>query len=261
MKKLFRKKTLQAWLWVAALLLTWELAARLELVNSYILPAFSNVARRFFREFFIGNLGLQTLNSLFIILLGFLLSFALAVFITLISAWLSPAESLFHVLSTIFSPLPSVAIMPLVIMWFGIRTGAMVVLIVHGVLWALVRHMLDGLKSTPLAFKEWGKNIGLSPWQMFSGILIFAMMPEFLAGVRIGWGRAWRALISAEMVFGMIGSLGGVGFYININRSFANITNMMVGVIVISLIGILMESIIFTQLEKHTVKKWGMSRE
>ena len=260
-KTLLTNKIVQSCLWLFVLLITWELAARLGLVNTYILPAFSKVVAQIFKEFFTGKLGLQTLNSIKIIFMGFLLSFGLAVFITLLCAWISPFESLFNTLSTIMSPLPSVAVMPLVIMWFGIGTGAMMVLIVHGVLWALVRHMLDGLRSIPRIYHEWGKNIGLSPWRMFTGILIFAIMPEFIAGVRVGWGRAWRALISAEMVFGMIGSLGGLGFYIYTNRAYANMTNVMAGVIVICVIGIIMESVVFKQIERRTVQKWGMSRE
>ena len=261
MKKLLLNKTKQAWLWLAALLIMWELASRFGLVNTYILPPFSNVAVRIFGELFQGRLGIQVLNSLRIILTGFILSFALAFVITALCIWLPPIESLFNMLSTIMSPLPAVAIMPLIIMWFGINTGAMMTLIVHGVIWALLRHLLDGIRSIPLMYREWGKNIGLPPWRMFTDIIVFAIMPEFIAGVRVGWGRAWRALISAEMVFGMIGTMGGLGFYIYTARAFANLTNVMAGVVAIILIGILVESVIFGQIEKHTIRKWGMTHE
>lgn len=212
-------------------------------------------------ELFTGQLGIQVINSMRIILMGFFLSFSLAVAITAFCVWLKPVESLFDMLSTIMNPLPSVAIMPLIIMWFGINTGAMTVLIVHGVLWALVRHMLDGLRAIPAVYREWGRNIGLTPQRMLTDIFVFAIMPEFLAGVRIGWGRAWRALISAEMVFGMVGTLGGLGYYIYTARAYANLTNVMSGVVVIVLIGILMESLLFGQIEKHTIRKWGMTHE
>jgi NitT/TauT family transport system permease protein len=195
------------------------------------------------------------------ILMGFLLSFALAVAICALCVWLPPVESLFNMLSTIMSPLPAVAIMPLVIMWFGINTGAMLALIVHGVLWAMLRHLLDGLRAIPPVYSEWGKNIGLPPWRMFTDILVFAIMPEFLAGVRVGWGRAWRALLSAEMVFGMIGTLGGLGYYIYTARAYANLTNVMAGVVVIVVIGILVESLLFKQIEKQTIDRWGMAHE
>jgi NitT/TauT family transport system permease protein len=261
MKRGLINKTVQSWLWLIVVIFVWELSARLGLVNAYILPAFSKVAVRMAGELFTGKLGIQTLNSMSIIFMGFLLSFGIAVLVSVLCVWLPPIESLFNMLSTIMSPLPSVAVMPLVIMWFGIDTGAMMVLIVHGVLWALVRHMLDGLRSVPQIYREWGRNIGLPPWRMFTGILIFAIMPEFIAGVRVGWGRAWRALISAEMVFGMIGTLGGIGFYIYTNRSYANLTNVMAGVVVICVIGIIMESVVFKQIERRTIQKWGMARD
>lgn len=261
MKKLFANKTVQSWLWLLALLVAWEAVSRLGLVHEYILPPFSKVAASMVRELFWGNLGWQVLNSMKIILLGFLLSFALAVAATALCVWLTPFESLFNMLSTIMSPLPSVAIMPLIIMWFGINTGAMLVLIVHAVLWSLIRHLLDGLRSVPAILWEWGRNIGLPPLRIFTDILVFAIMPELVAGLRIGWGRAWRALIGGEMVFGMIGSLGGLGYYIYTARAYANLTNVMAGVVVIVLIGILVESLLFGQIEKHTVQKWGMTRE
>ena len=85
-------------------------------------------------------------------------------------------------------------------------------------------------------------------------------MPYLVAGLRVGWGRAWRALIGAEMVFGMIGTVGGVGYYIYTNRAYANVTNVFSGVIVIIVIGILVEQA-FRLLEKNTTVKWGMSDE
>jgi NitT/TauT family transport system permease protein len=257
MKKILTIKTTQMWLWLAVLLIVWELSARLGLVNTVILPPFSRVAARIVSELFTGSLGIQVLNSMRVISVGFLLSFGIAFIVTALCVWLPPVDSLFNMISTIMNPLPAVAILPLVIMWFGINTGAMLVLITHGVLWALLRHLLDGLRSVPPMYREWGKNIGLPPWRMFTDIILFAIMSDFLAGVRIGWGRAWRALIS----FGMIGTMGGLGFYIHTARAVANITNVMSGVVIIIIIGILFESVIFKQIEKRTIRKWGMTHE
>jgi NitT/TauT family transport system permease protein len=136
----------------------------------------------------------------------------------------------------------------------------MLAIIVHGVLWALVRHLVDGIRAIPKIYYEWGDNIELSPLKKFTGVLFFAILPELIAGIRVGWGRAWRALIGAEMVFGMIGSLGGIGYYIFNARAHANITNVMSGVVIIIIIGVVVESFLFNQLERHTIIKWGMIR-
>lgn len=258
-KSILKNKTVQSGLWFCVFLICWECASRFGLVNTYILPPFTEVASNLFHELFQGKLGIQVCNSLIVILRGFGLSFFLAIIITLLCVWIPPVESLLSMLCTVFNPLPSVAIMPLIIMWFGVNTTAMLVVIVHGVLWALVTNILNGFRSIPVLFKEWAKNIGLTPWQLFKDVLIYFVMPSLLAGVRIGWGRAWRALISAEMVFGMIGNLGGLGYYIYTNRAYANLTNVMSGVVVIIIIGILVESCLFSLIEKVTIRKWGMT--
>jgi NitT/TauT family transport system permease protein len=243
-----------------ALLGLWETASRLGLVPVYFLPPFSRVVVNMFRQVAIGNLGIQTINSFRIILGGFGIAFGMAILIALLSSLTKAAETLFATLATIFNPLPPVALMPLIILWFGINTSAMFAIIVHSVLWALVRQLIDGIRAIPKVYYEWSDNIELTFFQKFTGVLLYAILPELVVGVRIGWGRAWRSLIGAEMIFGMIGALGGLGFYIYSARAFANITNVMSAVIIIIIIGMFFESVLFNQLEKRTVRKWGMVR-
>jgi len=250
-----------SFLWLIVLLGVWEASSRFGLISSYFLPPFSKVVVNVYREVTTGKLGAQALNSLLIILEGFGMAIAMAFIITLFCSWFKSIEALFNMLSTVFNPLPALALMPLIILWFGINNGALLAIIVHAVLWALVRHLLDGIRSIPKVYYEWSDNIELSPFRKFTGVLFFAILPEFIAGIRVGWGRAWRALIGAEMIFGMVGSIGGVGYYIYNARVYANIGNVMSGVIIIVAIGVTFESFLFNQLEKRTVKKWGMMRE
>jgi NitT/TauT family transport system permease protein len=256
-----KKNKSETIIWLTLIIILWEAAARTGLVNTYLLPPFSRVVYDLILELLTGKLGLQTLNSLAVVMQGFGISFTLAILIAVLCVSFPLAESLVNTICTIMNPLPSVAIMPLIIMWFGINMTSMLVIIVHGVLWALVRYMIDGIHAIPKIQIEWGRNIGLPPYRMFSGIMLYAIVPSLLAALRIGWGRAWRALISAEMVFGMIGSVGGVGYYIYISRTYARITNVFAGLIVVVIIGILIETILFSKIEKWTVKKWGMNNQ
>lgn len=239
----------------------WEVCSRTGIVRDYILPPFSKVISTFFSELIKGSLSLQILNSLLVLVQGFLLSFAIAIFILIILIWIPSLERVLTTLCTVFNSLPAVAIIPLIIMWFGIDTNAMRVIIIHGVLWALLTHMIEGLRTIPSVYREWGTNVELNLFQMFIQILFFAIMPEILAGVRVAWGRAWRALISAEMVFGMIGNLGGLGYYIQTARAMASMPRVLSGVLAIVVIGIVVEVLLFKQLEKYTIRKWGMSVE
>lgn len=251
---------LQTCLWLLLILTIWEISSRMGLVSPYLLPPFSKVAVRTVSELFEGPFGLQVLNSIRLVILGMALSFLLAVLFALLCTYSKVCESLILSLCTIFNPLPGMALMPILMMWFGIGDSVIVALICHAVLWPLTTNLLTGFRSIPVIYKEWCRNIRLSPMNNLCNVLVFAVMPSFLSGLRVGWGRAWRALISAEMVFGMIGTLGGVGYYIYTNRAYANTTNVFVGVIVIVIIGICVEQL-FRVVEKNTVIKWGMSDE
>jgi len=261
LKLIIKKKGVQYWLWLAVLLGAWELVSRLGLINKFLLPPFSESFVNMFTQIKDGSLGIQALNSLIVILEGMGIALVLAIIITLLWSWSSVLESLFVTLTTVLNPLPAFALMPLIILWFGISTEAMLAIIVHGVLWVLIRQLLDGIRTIPKIYSEWCENIELSAFKKFTGMIFFAVLPDLIVGIRVGWGRAWRALIGAEMIFGMIGALGGLGYYIYNARSYARITNVMSGVIVIEIIGVVFESVLFTQLEKHTIKKWGMIHE
>ena len=89
-------------------------------------------------------------------------------------------------------------------------------------------------------------------------VYVMLILPGIIAAMRIGCARAWRAIISSEAIFGIIGTSGGLGLYIN--RAYGNLTKVMVGVILIILISVIIDKF-FVALEKFTIKKWGMSYE
>ena len=93
----------------------------------------------------------------------------------------------------------------------------------------------------------------------FLKITLPASLPYFLAGSRIAFARSWRALISAEMIFGAAGGKGGIGWFLYNKRVFMDSSGLFAGLLVIVVAGILTEEVFFTILENKTVKKWGMS--
>ena len=256
-----KRQELQTVLWIFVLAILWEILSRLGWINAYLLPSFSTVIKATYSEIAAGRYLLQVLNSFYMILLGFVVSAALALVVITLCIWSKVIHSLIKTLCILLAPLPGVAIMPIIILLFGIDTKAMVVLMVHSVLWPLTMNILSGIQTIPKTIVEYAENIQLPKARMFLNVYIFAIMPCILTGLKIGWGRAWRALISAEMVFGMIGSLGGIGYYIYTNRAYGNMTKVMVGVISVVIIGVVVEHLFFGLIEKATVKKWGMIDE
>lgn len=246
-------------IWVVFIIIVWELATRAEIVNTYILPPFSTVVIKLFTEIGKGTLLLQVWNSIKVVLYGFLISFAISVIIVIFCMISKPFESFIMTVCTICNPLPGVALMPVFMLWFGIGTGVLIALIFHGVAWPLITNLLSGLHGISKIYMEWADNIECPLTNKIFHIYFYSIMPNLLAGLRVGWGRAWRALIAGEMVFGMIGDLGGLGYYIYKARSYGNMDNVYVGIVIIVIIGLFVEEFLFKIIEKNTVQKWGMT--
>lgn len=84
-------------------------------------------------------------------------------------------------------------------------------------------------------------------------IMLPSSMGYIISGVKIGWARAWRAFISAEMVFGSVGGKGGIGWYIFNQRTFMDTAGLFAGIILVIVIGILVENVLFAAMEKKYV--------
>ena len=82
-------------------------------------------------------------------------------------------------------------------------------------------------------------------------------LPHTISGLKTGWAFGWRTIIAAELVFGVAGEGGGLGFFINNARYFLRTSEVFAGLVTIAAIGILLD-LAFTALERRTVLRWGM---
>ncbi|MBQ6843329.1 MAG: ABC transporter permease subunit [Agathobacter sp.] len=177
---------------------------------------------------------------------------------------LSVANSIFDIIYnlvvSICDLLPAVALMPILMITIGATDTTIIVLVVHSVVWPMSRSIIDGFKSVPKMHIESGKNIGLTKVGLIFGIYIPSSFSNIISGIRVGWARAWRGLISAEMIFG-VASSAGIGTYINNARTlWLSFPSVYAALILIILVGVIVEYGIFSNIEKHTVRKWGMIR-
>ena len=155
--------------------------------------------------------------------------------------------------------LPGVALLPVVIIIFGVKPGVIVFLVVHAVIWPMSRNILDGFLAVPRIYIEAGLNMGLKGASLLTGVYLPASISYIVSGLKVGWARAWRGLISAEMIFG-IAACPGLGLFINQMRTSLNNAEMYATLIVIILIGVIVQYGILEPIEKHTCGKWGMKR-
>ena len=258
-KKLRKNKLAVRSLWVALILLIWQLVVMLTGISPLLFPSPIKVAAVLYSSIVNGDLLYQALFSLLIIVQGLCIGTALAFLLALFSMRFIVAEDLIDTICAIFHPLPGIAILPLIIMWFGTGTGAITAIIVHACLWPMLLNITAGFRSVPPIYTDVGRNLSVKPFIITAEILIPASCTYIISGIKIGWARAWRALISAEMVFGAIGSKGGIGWYIFKQRTFMNTAGLFAGIIVVIVIGMLVEDLLLRKLEQSTIEKWGMT--
>ncbi|MGH4051947.1 MAG: ABC transporter permease [Clostridium sp.] len=245
--------------WIAILIFIWQIIYMTGDFSKLIFPSIEEILISLYNSIVSGELIYQTIYSLELIFKGLCIGLILAVILSSMSMLFKPFSALIETLVSIANPLPGIALLPLIILWFGAGEISIIFIIVHSVVWPLVLNLLTGFKAIPKIYKQVGNNYGLNSIEIIWYIMIPASMPYFLTGMRISWARSWRALIGAEMIFGAAGGKGGLGYFIFENRVFMNTAGIFAGLIIIVVIGMTAEGLIFNKLEKITIKKWGMT--
>jgi len=248
----------QRLVWVTVLALFWQLTAWSGLFSDLIFPGLDQIFLALLKSLKDGTLVKQIAFSLSIIIQGLIIAAAAALILALTAYFSKYADGLIDTLTALAHPLPGIALMPLLLIWFGSGKTAILIVIIHSVLWPLILNLSTGFNSIPDIYTLIAKNYRLNKLEFMFKILIPASFPYFISGLKIAWARSWRALISAEMLFGAINSLGGLGWYIFQKRVFFDLPGVFAGIIVIIFIGVTVEDFIFKKLETNTVRKWGM---
>ena len=253
----YHKRWVSRLFFFGLLLALWESLAVFGGISPLLLPRVGSVLTAFVEGFQNGTLLSQTVFSLGIILLGLVISAVLALLLS-VAAQLSPfCDRAVDALTVLSHPLPGIALLPLIVIWFGTGAPAVLAVIVHACLWSLLMNLQSGMRDAPPMYTDLGRIFSMSKLRIVLEILLPAAFSQSLAGMRIGWGRAWRALISAEMVFGAIGANGGLGWYLFKQRAMMNTAGLFAGIILITVIGMVVEGLLFDKLEKATLRKWN----
>jgi NitT/TauT family transport system permease protein len=258
---LWERMTGQGWLrklvLLIALALIWEIYARW-LDNPLLFPTFSATLEAFANGFFGGELFGRVVTSLRVLLIGYGVGILCAAALTIVAISSRIGTDLLELLTSMFNPLPAIALLPLALIWFGLGYGSIVFVIVHSVLWAVALNTHSGFLSVSTTLRMVGRNYGLRGLRYVARILIPAAFPSILTGLKIGWAFAWRTLIAAELVFGVSSGSGGLGWFIYENKNQLEIPNVFAGLLTVIVIGLIVENVIFRGIESRTVRKWGM---
>ncbi|GGX31016.1 ABC transporter permease [Pigmentiphaga litoralis] len=253
----------QAWLRKTVILLLlavlWEAVARWQ-DNDLLLPGFLQTAAAFVDGVATGELLTRVQASLWVLLQGYVAGIVLAFVLTTLAVSTQFGRDLLSTLTSMFNPLPAIALLPLALLWFGLGNGSLIFVLIHSVLWPLALNTYAGFQGVSDTLRMGGRNYGLRGLRYVLAILVPAALPAILSGLKIGWAFAWRTLIAAELVFGASSGKGGLGWYIFQNRNELYTDKVFAGLAMVIVIGLVVENLVFNLLERATVRKWGMQR-
>ena len=256
-ERVFDNGAVRKGLLLIGLALIWEIYARW-LNNSLLFPTLSETVVAFFGAVLSGELVGATARSLGILLEGYALGLLLAALATAFATSTRVGADLLDTLTSMFNPLPSIALLPLAMVWFGLGNGSIIFVLVHAVLWSVALNTHAGFRSVSPTWRMVGQNYGLSRIAYVTKILIPGALPSILTGLKIGWAFAWRTLIAAELVFGVSSSGGGLGWFIFQNKNLLDIPSVFAGLLMVIIIGLAVDNFVFRTLEQRTVRRWGM---
>ena len=228
--------------------------------NDLLLPTFTATVRALVEGWASGELLGKAVASLVVLVQGYALGIAGALVLTTLAVSTLLGRDLLTTLTSMFNPLPAIALLPLALLWFGLGQGSLLFVLVHSVLWPLALNTYAGFQAVPETLRMAGRNYGLRGPRYVLQILIPAALPSILSGLKIAWAFAWRTLIAAELVFGASSGKGGLGWYIFQNRNELYTDKVFAGLLTVIAIGLLVETLGFHTLERLTVRKWGVQR-
>lgn len=216
-----------------ALLLLWEVLARIGWIDVRFFPPPSAVAGRFWALAESGELGRQLWASLQRLFWGFLVGGVPALLLGLAMGLYRPLRIAIDPLVAATYPIPKSAILPLVLLIFGLGEMSKVVMVALGVFYPILINTVTGVRNIDRIYLDVGRNFGASGWQVFRTIALPGAMPSIMAGVKLGAGMGLILIAIAEM----IGAKEGIGYMIWNAWQILAVDTMYVGLLLIALLG------------------------
>jgi NitT/TauT family transport system permease protein len=222
--------------WLIVLLL-WYLLPATGLVNPALVPTPWQVLVRFYEQLTTNRLWLDMYMSLQRVTLGLACGIVLAVPVGFLLGWYRPARALIDPLVNFFRSLPPIALIPLVIVYFGIDELAKVVMLFYAAFFSGVIVMYEGIVQTNPLFIRVARTLGATDAEIFRRVIVPLALPHVLTALRVALGVSWATLVASEL----IAAQRGLGAVIQNASNYFQIDTIYAGIICIGLLALLMD--------------------
>ena len=226
-------RRLLPWMVPLAVLALWELSSLQGWLSTRVLPEPAAVLQAFAQLAVSGELWHHVAVSSGRALAGLVVGGGLGLLLGLVTGTFRVAETLLDSSLQMLRNIPALALIPLVILWFGIDESAKLFLVSVGVFFPIYLNTFHGIRSVDKGLIEMARSYGLSGWALYRQVILPGALPSILVGLRFSLGLMWVLLIVAET----ISAQAGIGYLTMNAREFLQTDVVLVGILLYALLG------------------------
>jgi NitT/TauT family transport system permease protein len=241
---------------IAVLLAIWEGFARSGMFSVSMTPPIGTVAKIMWRMIADGSLAENALVTLLRVFVGLSISFAIAVPVGVLMARSWVAERIFQPVLSVLLPIPSLAWVPLFVLWFGIGNFSTILVVIYAASFPLIYSVWTGVRAVNPLWLRAATVMGADETTLFRKVIWPGSLPYIITGMRLSFGRAWIGVIGGELLASPQLGLGEIIFNA---KEYLEAGVMLSTLVVIGAIGVIFERCVFQKLENATVRRWGMA--
>lgn len=239
-----------------ALLAAWELFARSGMFSQALTPPLGTILSTLWSMVTDGSLPRHAAATLLRLFAGLAIALVIALPLAMAMGRYPWCERLLQPLVNVLMPIPSLAWVPLVVLWFGIGDVSTVLVVVYAASFPLLYNVWTGVRAINPLWTRAAIAMGATESHLLRHVILPAALPYVITGVRLAFGRAWIAVIGGELLGSPSWGLGKVIFDA---KEYLNADVMLAALVSVGLLGLFFERVVFRNLEAATVGRWGMA--
>jgi len=233
----------------------YEAVARSGLFPTVLLPTLPVVAHTLWASCADGTMPLHAFYTLKRVLIGCGLAIVVGLPLGILMGRYRPIENFVLPLASALMPIPSLAWVPVFILWFGLGDQVAILIVFYAALFPMLLNAWSGVRSVNPLWLRAASAMGADGNALFWKVMVPAASPFIITGLRQAFLRSWIAVVGAEM---LAASDWGLGWVIFDAKEFLNADVMLASLAVIGAIGFAFERLVFGSVERATVLRWGM---
>ena len=232
------------------LLCLWELAVRFGLVNPLFTSSPLRILKAGYAMFADGSIFPHLAISGLELVVGYGLAIVVAIPLGILLGWYRRLNAAFDPVISALYATPRIALVPLIVIWFGIGLGSKFAIIFLSSIFPILINTIAGVRTVDRDFVKVGRSFGASDRQMFTTVVLPASVPFLLTGLRLGLGHALIGIVVGELY----AAQAGIGYLIALSGATFQTDRLMVGIIIIAGAGVLLTNLL--RMVEHRFDRW-----